>query len=290
MDILLDVGGTRIKGGVFDRAGNLLGGIMEFDAKAKESKETVIENFCSILTRLRQTRPDEEAEHIGFAFPGPFDYERGVSYIRGLDKYESIYGLSLEEEIKKKEGCLRGARMFFMHDIEAFARGVCARGEAAGQKRVLCLCIGTGTGSAFMENGAPIRTGGKGVPENGQIYAEPFGDSVVDDYLSSRGLKAICRRLTGTERDGKELFELCKKNDAGALAVYREFGELVNACMEPYLRSFRPAVLVIGGQISKSLIYFGEKLEKTCRELGIQILVEENTSLRAMQGLHLAAI
>ena len=31
----------------------------------------------------------------GFAFPGPFDYERGISLIRGVRKFERIYGLDV---------------------------------------------------------------------------------------------------------------------------------------------------------------------------------------------------
>ena len=38
---------------------------------------------------------------------------------------------------------------------------------------------------------------GKGVPENGWIYQQPFGDSILDDYLSVRGLEQICLAVRG---------------------------------------------------------------------------------------------
>ena len=34
---------------------------------------------------------------IGLAMPGPFDYPNGISMIRGLDKYESLYGLNIRD-------------------------------------------------------------------------------------------------------------------------------------------------------------------------------------------------
>ena len=48
--IMLDVGGTEIKGGVFDVSGALLGGIRNFQAKAGENPDTIFENFCHIQT------------------------------------------------------------------------------------------------------------------------------------------------------------------------------------------------------------------------------------------------
>ena len=50
--IMLDVGGTEIKGGVFDVSGALLGGIRNFQAKAGENPDTIFENFCHIISDL----------------------------------------------------------------------------------------------------------------------------------------------------------------------------------------------------------------------------------------------
>ncbi len=45
--------------------------------------------------------------------------------------------------------------------------------ETVVMDKILCVCIGTGAGSAFVENGKTVKTG-KGVPENGWIYQQPF--------------------------------------------------------------------------------------------------------------------
>ncbi len=36
------------------------------------------------------------------AIPGPFDYENGISRMQGLNKYDAIYGIPLEREIKAR--------------------------------------------------------------------------------------------------------------------------------------------------------------------------------------------
>ena len=60
--IMLDVGGTEIKGGVFDVSGALLGGIRNFQAKAGENPDTIFENFCHIISDLGGGFPKEKLE------------------------------------------------------------------------------------------------------------------------------------------------------------------------------------------------------------------------------------
>ena len=283
--IMLDVGGTEIKGGVFDASGALLSGIRNFPAKAGEDPDTIFENFCEVITALHESFPLEELKGIGMAFPGPFDYEQGISLMKGLNKYDRIYGMKIPEELKKRSPELKGVRIRFRHDVEAFARGVYRFGMEKQREKVLCLCIGTGAGSAFLENGEALREKTEEVPENGWIYNSAFRDSILDDYLSVRGLKRLSREIMGEEMDGKRLSELCREKNQEALRVYREFGEILYEGILPFLDSFKPQALILGGQITKSFPYFGEKLEMACKERSIMLIMEENTSLRAMQGL-----
>ena len=41
----------------------------------------------------------ETVKGIGFAMPGPFDYVKGICYIRGVAKYENLYGINVGEAI-----------------------------------------------------------------------------------------------------------------------------------------------------------------------------------------------
>lgn len=66
------------------------------------------------------------------AIPGAFDYENGISRMQGLNKYDAIYGIPLEREIKARVPELGSARFLFLHDIEAFALG-----EKAGTETVV---------------------------------------------------------------------------------------------------------------------------------------------------------
>jgi glucokinase len=41
---------------------------------------------------------------IGFAMPGPFDYVKGTCLIRGVDKYENLYGVNVGKAISSRLG------------------------------------------------------------------------------------------------------------------------------------------------------------------------------------------
>lgn len=46
---------------------------------------------------------------VGMAIPGPFDYEHGISRMQGLNKYDAIYGIPLESEIRERVPALKRA-------------------------------------------------------------------------------------------------------------------------------------------------------------------------------------
>ena len=216
--ILLDVGGTEIKGSVSDRNG-VRTKIRKFPAQAQKSTEKILDNFAKICRELMR-EADGSVVGVGMAIPGPFDYENGISRMQGLNKYDAIYGIPLEREIKARVPELGSARFLFLHDIEAFALGESWYGNCRDADKILCVCIGTGAGSAFVENGKTVKTG-KGVPENGWIYQQPFGDSILDDYLSVRGLEQISLAVTGKVWSGKELYGLVKAGNMEAEEVWR---------------------------------------------------------------------
>lgn len=155
--ILLDVGGTEIKGGISDENGNLKGQIRSFHACADQDMQTIFVNFALILRELMDQNPGAETAGVGFAFPGPFDYGAGLSLMQGLSKYDSIFGVPIEPEIKNILPALADVPFTFLHDVEAFALGESFYGPARGWGRVLCVCIGTSAGSAFIENGRTVK-------------------------------------------------------------------------------------------------------------------------------------
>lgn len=282
--LLLDVGGTQIKGAVFDEKGNRKTDISSYPSKSRESADVILDNFAFILRELMNTNPQAEIIGVGMAFPGPFDYEKGICQIQGLNKYDSIYGRALEPEMKKRIPEIANAKFGYLHDIEAFAVGEAWFGEMQNESKIVCLCIGTGTGTAFLKDRVPQKSG-EGVPECGWLYWLPYRDSIIDDYISVRGLERICKEVFGEPKSGKELYDLCQKNDEAALEAWKKFGDEIIAAILPVIEDFHPNAIIFGGQISKSFSYFGKDFAKECEKRNIKIHVQTETSEKAMQGL-----
>lgn len=298
-NFMLDVGGTCIKAGIFDGSGKLYkNSILSFDARAQAGAEEILENFVRIFRTLADILP-ASAETIGgvaMAFPGPFEYASGVSRMKNIGKYDALYGIPIEQEIRKRLSAsadrsrmAENCRFLFCNDVEAFAMGESRFGRARIWRKVMYLCMGTGAGSAFSENCRIIKSGDrKDVPENGWIYPTPFRESIIDDYLSIRGLEKLTERYFGEKKSGKELYSLCGQGNRAALTAYREFGTWFREAIVPYLDSFEPDGFVLGGQLAKSFAYFGGEFSEACRQREIEICLSADTSRRIMDGLYLA--
>lgn len=280
--LCLDIGGTQIKAGAIDREGNPVGELLYFPAQAKEEREKLLHHFVSVLEEIRI--PGDKTAGVRLAFPGPFDYERGICLMQGLDKYDRLYKVNLRQEFAERLG-MAPERVRFANDASAYALGEMGFGQAKGAARALFICIGTGCGSAFGVNGVLAQPGTPGVPDNGYIYDRPFLDGCIDDHISRRGLLALTQKQLGTAMDGKALAERVHMGDRMAKACFLVFGCQVRDALVPILEGFQPEVLCFGGQITRSGHLFLPPVEEYCRGAGIRILVTEDTSLRTLQGL-----
>lgn len=100
--LCLDVGGTQIKAGAVDREGNPAGELLYFPVRAKEEREELLHHFVSVLEEIRI--PGDKTAGVRLAFPGPFDYERGICLMQGLDKYDRLCKVNLRQEFTERLG------------------------------------------------------------------------------------------------------------------------------------------------------------------------------------------
>lgn len=277
--LCMDVGGTELKAAAVATDGTI-GPLRHFPAMADADAPTLLAHFAEVLQAVRPA--GEEVRGARLAFPGPFDYARGICLLQGLAKYDALYGVNLHEELAARLGF---DDILFANDASAFGLGEMAFGEAKGAARGLFICIGTGCGSAFGVNGRLAAPGTPGVPASGFLYDAPFLDSCIDDYISRRGLLALSGEYLGEELDGLALSQRAGAGDEAAARCFLAFGQRVRQALEPFLRDFAPEVLCLGGQITKSADLFLPPLAARCRDAGIRLYVTQDTSRRVLQGL-----
>lgn len=295
--IVFDVGGLFIKAAVMDRRGQVVPGTYGiYPSRSKKSKEEILDHFIELIKQQAGFIMDRNfrIEGIGYAFPGPFDYDRGICFIEEVDKYEALFGVNVHDELlerleresffaNKKDESFRIA---FENDASLFALGEYTAGKARPYGRSICMTIGTGTGSAFLENGVLVKHRDD-VPPNGWIYRQPYRESIVDDYISKRGILRILKE-TGTledDMDIKALAERAKNGEERAADVFRTFGERIGEMLIPYVRSFRPEAVIIGGQIVGSQELFLPGTRDALQEFPVAVEVTAETSLSTFAGV-----
>lgn len=276
--LCLDVGGSSVKSGVVLGNGSVVAGPYRTPLKSRGPAEGIVSAIAETLVRLNDKAAELDVRGIGVAMPGPFDYERGVSRMVGLGKFDAIHGVPLAQAVAARAPVLDGMPWRWINDARAFALGELRYGAAVGANRAMFLTLGTGCGSAFAVNGALV-TSGEGVPPNGYVYALKHEGRTVDQLLSARGLVRLWREArselassakpdtetTAVPRSGRltaqKVAALAMTGDPAALAALNRFGSVLAAALAPVFAAFEPELVVLGGQVSRSLPLFGPAAE-----------------------------
>jgi len=186
------------------------------------------------------------------AIPGPFDYEKGISLMKGQHKYESLYGLNVKELLANELG-VRPADIFMDNDAACFLQGEVFAGAAIEHARdkVIGITLGTGLGSAVYSNG---------VAANADWWCMPFKNGMAEDYLSARWFLQRFESYTGNKLEGvKELAQLTATNEQARL-IFREFAVQLAQFLLEVIKQEKPQAVVLGGNISKAYPLFSDPL------------------------------
>lgn len=204
---------------------------------------------------------------IGFGMPGPFDYVKGISYIKGVAKYEHLYGVNVSRAISDKLGYGEDFPVRFMNDVSSFAVGEALLGKAANYSRSMSVTLGTGFGSAFILDRIPVVDGPE-VPKLGCVYHLPYKDNIADDYFSTRWFTGSYKKMTGVQVNGVKELVARAGSDKVVQDLFMEFGNNLASFLAPWLIKFKAEILVVGGNISYAWDLFGDIFEKRLRVEG----------------------
>jgi glucokinase len=235
------------------------------DNKAEASK--IIGVWVHAISDVIKKIPVSSLKGIGFGMPGPFDYVKGISYIKGVAKYEKLYGCNVKNAIIDNLGFPHEFPVRFMNDVSTFAVGEALVGKAAKAKRSISITLGTGFGSAFVSDRIPIVDGPE-VPKLGCVYHLPYGDNIADDYFSTRWFVGRYKKLTGMDLNGVKEFAGLAGTDRIVMDLFTEFGNNLGIFLAPWLKKFKAEIVVVGGNISHAYNLFGDIFEKSLKKEG----------------------
>lgn len=269
----VDIGGSHIVSCAVDMTVGkpIKGTLAEGKVNNKGTKEEVFETWGRVINTTMKAVGVDLVDGIGFAMPGAFNYNTGVAYYEGNDKYEQLYRVNVKEEFSAyldKEGL----NLRFINDATAFAIGEAWFGLAKGSQRSVSITLGTGFGSALIEHDVPV-VHREDVPEEGCFWHLPFRDGMADDYFSTRWFVNSYEKITGEKVPGvKEVAgQAASREDVNQLFV--QFGENMAGFLIPWFKKFKPEVLVVGGNVSRAFDLIQPAFERMISENGIDLKI-----------------
>ncbi|MDR1371058.1 MAG: ROK family protein [Dysgonamonadaceae bacterium] len=264
-----DIGGSHISCAAVDILnGEIRGEIQKIYVDCNGSSSEILKSWETAILDTVSRNKEENILGIGIAMPGPFDYEKGISFIEGVQKYDSLFGLNIREALRFVSN-EKKTDSVFINDASAFALGEYHAGAAKGSRKALIVTLGTGFGSTFLINGEIQQTSSDIIPENGYLYNIPFGKSIADDYFSTRWFVYRWKEKTGLDISGvKNIVQHASEGDKNALDLFKEFSDNLAEFIFPWLQKFNPDVVVIGGNIAKASGFFLEDFKNTLDKKG----------------------
>lgn len=291
--IAIDAGGTSIKVAAMNKSNVFLTDIYVYPALSNEKADKITKHFHTIIHEI-YAKVDNENNRlvaISIGFPGPFDYEKGISYIKGIGKYDNLYSYHFKEQLCQllqafpTKNQLDKLPIVFENDATLFVLGEYYKHKNLPQLKLMGITLGTGCGSTFIIDGEIIASK-YGIPGDGMIYHLPYKDSIIDDYISKRGILNIATK-NGYTINNLEIVDIY--NDAlqgkqEALNTFYEFGDNLLESLHKIMLSFQPNIIVFGGQISKSFDFFGGRMKSYAMDNNIKLIINPDSSRSALIG------
>ncbi len=264
--IMIDAGGSSIKTAILNNRNEIIQNTFSITTiNSKGSREYILKTITDLLEgNILKAAECGELKGIAFSFPGPFDYQNGICLMK--HKYQNIYGIKLREEIIARLEIAKNLPVIFEEDSIAFLKGEAKVGNARGFKRIIGITLGTGLGSAFMDNGKIIKDGPE-IPAGAELWNIPDEEGILEDSISSRAIIKIYKRITGSSEksslkpDVSSIAQKARNGDIDSINTFSEFGCLMGTKLKNYADSFKAECMVIGGQIAKSFEFFSGSLK-----------------------------
>jgi glucokinase len=256
----IDIGGSHITAAVLDmQQRNILkNSYIRERVDSHGSTEQIIHTWCNVIKAVYK-KVDIQTGCLGIAMPGPFDYDNGISYIAGNDKYAAFYGLNVKDMLASELGIDRD-QILMSNDAACFLAGEVFAGEARAYRNLIGITLGTGLGSAVYKEGKIT---------DANLWCSSFLNGIAEDYLSTRWFLKRYYELTGLNiLNVRELALLYEENQT-VRKIFTEFGHNLGLFLKDFQQDHEAEAIVIGGNIANASSRFIPNVIKYLESQGI---------------------
>ena len=270
-----DIGGSHISCAIIDLDKETI--IRESFATQKvnnqSSAEDILESWSTALRQSISFIDRSQLAGIGFAMPGPFDYPNGIAmFTESVAKYQNLHGINVALRLKQILELEEGCDVRFMNDASAFAIGEAWMGKASNVDRSVSITLGTGFGSAFVDDGVVV-VDRDDVPKLGCVWHLPYNGGIADESFSTRWfIKQYAEKANIQTTGVKEIADKAV-TDPIAKEIFVEYGTHLGEFLAPWLKKFQAEALVIGGNVTGAYKYFGIPFETALKKQHVATVI-----------------
>jgi glucokinase len=258
----VDVGGTKVLGGVVDQSGTVLK-----SARRDTPREGGTSLTQAIADVAKELMADFQIDSVGVSAAGFVSSDRKT--MLATPNIAGWNGVDLDSELTQ----LIGLPVVIENDANAAAWGEARFGAGRGREHLLMLTVGTGIGGGIVVNGDLYRGAFGIAAEIGHMRVVPDGHlcgcgarGCFEQYGSGNALLRHAREAIAASPDiarnllsrgdgtidgltGKAITEAARDGDAVALAAFNTTGQWLGAGIATLSVILDPECVVIGGGV-----------------------------------------
>ena len=271
----VDIGGTKVLGGVVDESGEILRTFRQ--DTPREGGDALNKVIADVVGELLTTH---KTEHIGISAAGLVSSDRQT--MLGAPNIKDWDGVNIAKALNK----ISGINSIVENDANSAAWAERVYGAGKGLENVIMITVGTGIGGAAIVNGKPLRGANGTGAEFGHMRVVPNGElcgcgirGCYEQYASGTALmrhtkdtinkspesaKNLLARGDGTINGliGSHITDAARDGDAIAISALEVAGDWLGAGIATLAMLFDPSIVVIGGGVVEA----GELLLEPARK------------------------
>ena len=237
MNILaIDIGGTMIKYGLVSSDGKILS-TNKIKTEASKGLNNILNKIDNIFKGYKENNP------VGIAVSGTGQINGMIGKVIGGNPIiPNWIGTNLVKILEEKYNL----PIVLENDVNCVALGEKWIGAGKDLSNFICLTIGTGIGGGIILNNQLFRG------EN--FVAGEFGHILIkkgefEQFASTTALIRLVKERTGKTLNGKEIFDLEKKEIVEYQEVISEWIENLTDGLSSIVYCFNPANIILGGGV-----------------------------------------
>jgi len=296
----LDLGGTKIAGGVVSSRGDVLSDVrLPTPTKGVRKDLAALFDVAHVAVSAAKV-PWPKIAAVGVGVPGAFDPRTQTVWAPNLPGWSKTPLTSLLEKVLQRPTFIEGDR-----NMQALAEAWLGAGARSGVRNLVFVTVGTGIGAGLISEGRLI-SGAHGVsgaagwmvidrawkPEYARVGCfEALGAGPAVARLGQRALKQHARSLIGVlaERNGAKVTAeivaaAARRGDPAARRVLHEVGTNLGLGVANIVSLLNPDVVVLGGGLAGIGNAILVPLRRAMRQWGQPLATKQVRVVRSCLG------